>query len=450
MVDRRPLESAIQPHLSTFDTAMVVFSLVVGIGIFRTPAIVAGASQSTGLFFAAWILGGLISLVGALTFAEIGSRHPRAGGYYRVVADCYHPTLAFMLNWSQTLMQGAGAAGVAFIGADYLMPVILPPPWQTSHAPLAIACGMMGVLLAMNYFGIRSSSRTQNLLSSLKIAMIVALALLALILAPHHAGTASGVIGSAGSRLSTALIPCLYAYGGYHLTMNLGADLKDAKQRFPRAITAGMVLVVSLYLLLNLAYQRVLGTPGIAESKLVAAVLARATFGANGATLVSIAVFLSAAGFVNATVMQMPRSFYAMAQDGVLPRSFLRVNPGTQVQETALLFFGATMLIPAFLLGSFDRLLSYVIFIDLLTLTIVASTLFVLRRRQSAAEGYSMPGYPVLPALYMLCLLGVAARVFSQEPILSLTGIAILMSGWPLFRAGYRLFHRSNETDDLT
>src|SRR5580692_5895943 len=136
---------------------MVVFSLVVGIGIFRTPAIVAGAAGSTSLFFAAWIAGGLVSLMGALTFAEIGSRHPRAGGYYRVVADCYHPTLAFMLNWSQTLMQGAGAAGVAFIGADYLLPVRLAPPWRTSHAPLAIACGMMGVLLAMNYFGIRSS-----------------------------------------------------------------------------------------------------------------------------------------------------------------------------------------------------------------------------------------------------------------------------------------------------
>src|SRR5260370_33848517 len=128
--DLRPIRA----RLSTFATAMVVFSLVVGIGIFRTPAIVAGGAGSTSLFFVAWILGGLISLIGALTFAEIGSRHPRAGGYYRVVADCYHPTLAFMLNWSQTLMQGAGAAGVAFIGADYLMPVLLPPQWRPASA----------------------------------------------------------------------------------------------------------------------------------------------------------------------------------------------------------------------------------------------------------------------------------------------------------------------------
>jgi APA family basic amino acid/polyamine antiporter len=206
------------------------------------------------------------------------------------------------------------------------------------------------------------------------------------------------------------------------------------------AITAGMVTVVSLYLLLNFAYQRVLGTAGIADSKLVAAVLSRATFGSYGETVVSIAVFLSAAGFVNATVIQMPRSFYAMAQDGVLPRSFLRINPATQVQEVGLLFFGVTMLVPAFLLGSFEKLLSYVIFIDMLTLAVVASTLFVLRHRQGDTGGYSMPGYPLLPGLYIACLLGVAARDFSEEPLLSLAGIAILLTGWPLFKLGHRLF----------
>jgi APA family basic amino acid/polyamine antiporter len=224
------------------------------------------------------------------------------------------------------------------------------------------------------------------------------------------------------------------------MTMNLGADLKDAKRRFPLAITGGMITVVSLYLLLNFAYQRVLGTAGIADSKLVAAVLSRATFGPYGETLISIAVFLSAAGFVNATIIQMPRSFYAMAQDGVLPRSFLRVNPSTQVQEVGLLFFGVTMLAPAFLLGSFEKLLDYVIFTDMLTLAVVASTLFILRRRHAGDGGYAMPGYPVLPALYMACLLGVAARVFSLEPRLAVAGIAILLTGWPLFQLGNRLF----------
>jgi basic amino acid/polyamine antiporter, APA family len=435
-----PVPGAIRPRLSTFDTAMVVFSLVVGIGIFRTPAMVAGAAGGTSLFFTAWIAAGIISLIGALTFAEIGSRYPRAGGYYRVVADCYRPTLAFMLNWSQTLMQGAGAAGVAFIGAEYLMPVILPPQWRTPHASLVLACATMLILLVFNYRGVKPGARVQNLLSLLKIVMILGLAVLALLLAPRLPTLKPASAAPTGLRLASALIPCFYAYGGYQLTMNLGADLKDARRRFPLAITAGMFSVVGLYLLLNFAYQRVLGTGGIADSKLVAAALSRATFGPFGEVLISLAVFLSAAGFVNATIIQMPRSFYAMAQDGVLPRVFLRVNPHTQVQEVGLLFFGATMLLPAFLLGSFEKLLHYVIFTDTLTLAVVASTVFVLRRRREGEGGFSMPGYPLLPALYIVCLLGVGARVCSLEPALALTGTLILLTGWPLFKLGHRIF----------
>ncbi len=434
------LQQPIRARLSTFDTAMVVFSLVVGIGIFRTPAIVAGAAGSTTLFFAAWIVAGIISLIGALTFAEIGSRYPRAGGYYRVVADSYHPTLAFMLNWSQTLMQGAGAAGVAFIGAEYLMPVLLPPQWRTAHASLVLACATMLILLSLNYRGVKPGAHVQNLLSLLKIIMIIGLAALALLLAPRAPIVEPVPAGHGALRLASALIPCFYAYGGYQLTMNLGADLKDARRRFPLAITAGMFTVVGLYLVLNFSYQRVLGIGGIADSKLVAAALSRATFGPSGEVLISIAVFLSAAGFVNATIMQMPRSFYAMAQDGVLPKAFLRVNPNTQVQEVGLLFFGATMLVPAFLLGSFEKLLNYVMFTDTLTLAVVASTLFVLRRRHTGDGGFAMRGYPFLPAVYIASLLGIAVRVFSLEPRLAVAGIIILLTGWPLFRLGHRLF----------
>ena len=256
----------IAARLGTFDTAMVVFSLVVGIGIFRTPAIVASAAGDTTLFFGAWIVGGLISLVGAFTFAEIGARYPRAGGYYRVVADCYHPTFAFMLNWAQALMQGASAAGVAFIGADYIAPIVLPVSLRTPQGTLGLACTTMVVLLLLNYRGIRSGARTQNLLSALKIAMMLGLAGVALWLAPH-AEVAEPVPTTPWlPRFTSALVPCFYAYGGYQLTMNLGADLKDAKKRFPLAIAGGMFTVVALYLLLNLAYQRALGTAGVAAA----------------------------------------------------------------------------------------------------------------------------------------------------------------------------------------
>ena len=427
----------ISARLGTFDTAMVVVSLVVGIGIFRTPAIVAKAAGTEGRFLLAWALAGLVSLVGALTFAEIGSSHPRAGGYYRVVADCYHPALAFMLNWAQTLMQGAGAAGVAFIGAEYLVGLVLPAEKRGGNAALAVALALMLLLLVLNGLGIRVGAGAQNVLSMTKIVMIAGLAGLALALAPRAAAGPSPPAPGAG--LAAALIPCFYAYGGYHMTMNLGADVKDARRRFPLAVTAGMLAVVGLYLLLNVAYVRTLGAPGVAASPLVAAALARASMGRSGEAVVSALIFLSAAGFVNATVLQMPRAYLAMAEDGVLPAAFRRVDPRTQVSMAGLVLFGATMFVPAFLLGSFEKLLDYVIFTDMVTLVVVASTLFVLRRRGAGDGAFRIPGYPVVPALYLLALAAVAAQVAVTEPRLALAGTVILLAGWPLFRAGRRL-----------
>lgn len=441
-----PAREGIEARLGTFDTAMVVVSLVVGIGIFRTPAIVAKAAGTESRFLLAWALAGLVSLAGALVFAEIGSSRPRAGGYYRVVADCYHPALAFMLNWAQTLMQGAGAAGVAFIGAEYLVGLLLPPEKRGGNAVLVAALALMLVLLLLNALGIRTGADAQNVLSMTKIVMIAGLAAAALALAPKAAGAPAGPAApfTAPAGLAAALVPCFYAYGGYHMTMNLGADVKDARRRFPIAVAAGMLAVVGLYLVLNLAYVRTLGTAGVAASPLVAATLARAALGGAGEAVVSALIFLSAAGFVNATVLQMPRTYHAMAEDGVLPAAFRRVSPRTQVSAAGLLLFGATMLVPAFVLGSFEKLLTYVIFTDMLTLVVVASTLFVLRRRggkrfSEGAEGFRAPGYPVLPLLYVFALAAVAAQVAVTEPALALAGTAILLTGWPLFQLGRRL-----------
>ena len=151
-------------------------------------------------------------------------------------------------------------------------------------------------------------------------------------------------------------------------------------------------------------------------------------------------MFLSAAGFVNATIVHMPRTFYAMAEDGALPAAFMRINPRTQAQEAGLIFFGLTMLVPALVLGSFGKLLDYVILVDTVTLAVVASTLFVLRRRSVGEAAFALWGYPLLPAFYILCLLAVAVRVAVLQPALALAGGLILLTGWPLFRFGRRLF----------
>ena len=430
----------IASRLSAFDTTMVVVSLVIGIGIFRTPAIVAAGAGTSTFFFAAWALGGVVSLVGALTYAEIGSRFPRAGGYYKVVADCYHPALAFMLNWSQALMQGAGAAGVALIGAEYLSPLLLGRERPAGGATLVIACGLMVVLLVLNYAGIRTGARTQNVLSVLKVAMIVVLGGAALLVGPGSETATSAEASGSAAGFVAACVAVFYAYGGYQNTMNVGGDVRDPRRSLPLAIAGGVAIVVALYLFVNLGYHRVLGVEGVAGAKLVAAAVARAAFGAAGEAIVSLAIFLSAAGFVNATILQVPRSYYAMAEDGALPRAFLRVNPKTQVQPIGLVFFGVTMLLPVVLLGSFEKLLGYVMFTDSLMLVVVASTVFVLRRRGAGGpDAFRAPGHPVLPAAFILCLVGVASHVALTEPRLALAGTAILLVGWPIFHLARRV-----------
>ncbi len=428
--------AAIEARLTTFDATMIVVSLVVGIGIFRTPSLVAAGTGTPALFLTAWVVGGAVTVLGALTFAEIGSRFPRPGAYYAVVAECYHPALAFMLNWAGVLMQGAGAAGVAFVGAEHVVPLILPHSLQGAAAVEAAAILLMSVLFGLNYLGIKMGARTQNVLTLLKIGMIAAVGAAAFArvpaVAPPEASTGAGVAGIGG--LASALVAVFYTYGGYQNTINLGGDLRNARRSLPLAVLMGTAIVVLVYVGINAAYLRALGVEGIAGARLVAAETARACFGPAGHAVVSVAIFLSAAGFVNATILQVPRAYYAMAEDGVLPAIFRRIRPRAQVQDAGLALFGATMLLPALFLGSFERLLSYVMFTDGLSLAIVASAVFALRRRGIGAGGvFAMPGYPILPALFVLFLLGVASRVAFTDPSLAAAGLGVMAAGLGIF-----------------
>ncbi len=442
-------ETRIEPRLGALDGAMIVVSLVIGVGIFRTPAMVAAATGSGALFLAAWGIGALVSAAGALAFAEIGARYPRPGAYYKVVAVSFHPALAFALNWAQLLMQGAGAAGVAFLGAEYLLALATPGRAAAPGAVTATAVAMISLLLALNFLGIRSGARTQNLLSAAKLVLLGALAAAGLLWAPAAPAAAAAAPTAPGAAgLIAGLVAVFYTYGGYQQTMNMAGDLRDVRRTLPRAILWGMAAVLALYLAINGAYLRTLGIEGMAGGKLVAADLARAAFGPFGQSLVSLAIFLSAAGFVNATILQLPRSYLAMAEDGVLPRQFLAVRPGAQTQDVALAFIALTMLVPALFLGSFEKLLQYVMFTDALTLVTVASCLFVLRARrvgEERGELFRTPGYPWLPGLFVAALAAVALHVLWRETRLALAGLGILAAGLPLFFAMRRLAARRVE-----
>jgi APA family basic amino acid/polyamine antiporter len=429
----------IKPRLNLFDTTMIVVSLVVGIGIFRTPSIVAGATRTPELFFAAWILGGFVSLLGALTFAEIGSRFPKPGAYYKVVAECYHSALSFMLNWANVLIVGgAGAAAVATIGAEYLVPVIFH---KTPHSQLAVqltAAGMTLFLFLINYVGIKTGAWAQNILTVVKIGMIVFLGYAAF---QSNGRIESSIVGrlEGGSfiyAVAVGLIPLFYTHGGYQGIINFGGDVLKVKKNMPRAIFIGIGIIIGLYLLINTAYYRVLGIHGIVQSNLVAAELARTSLGNFGYVVVSLAIFLSAMGFLNVNIMQTPRSYFAMAEDRVLPMFFRKVNERTQVQVTGLFFYFATIMISIFFLGTFEKLVNYVMFIDSLTIATVASTIFVLRWRSRPTDEiqcYKVPLFPVLPGIFIIFLLIVSINVLVTETLLSVISICVFFAGYPLF-----------------
>lgn len=427
---------SIQPKLRQFDLTMIVVSLVIGVGIFRNPQLVAEKSGNEFTFFAAWIFAGFISICGALTFAEIGARLPVAGGYYKIFSYAYHPAVAFMFNWSQMIINAGSSAGVAITGAEYMQPVLFPEAQDPGSIVKVIAVSIIVLLFAINYAGIKMGARTQNFLSIFKIVMITVFcfAIFGKHAPPETVQSVSAIQPGFITAFGGALIAIFFSYGGYQNTINLGADIQNGKSNIPKAIIKGMMIVIVLYLCLNFAYIKVLGFEGVKHSPLLASALAQAIFGNAGFTITSIVIFVSVLGFLNTALLSSPRVYYAMAEEKTLPPIFKKVNGRTQVQEFALTFFVSIMLLSVFVLGSFSNIVSYVIFIDSISLAFAAASIFVLRKRTVADyEGFKMKLYPLLPALFVITLLFVNYNTIITDGRSSLYGFLIFAGGLPLY-----------------
>ena len=446
---------SIKPKLGLFDLTMIVVSLVIGIGIFRSPALVAQKAGSPLIFFTAWILGGVISICGALTFAEIGSRYPAAGGFYKIFSYCYHPVYAFMLNWSLVIINAASNVAVAIVGAEYINPIIMPDSLQNEWGVKLTALVAILILYVLNLLGIKMGARTQNVLSMVKIGMI--LIFCCAIFGPHSPqsilttvdshSNSIGAIGAFFQALGVSLIAVFFTYGGYQSTINFGADIREPSRNIPRGIFFGMGIVIGMYLIINVAYCQVLGFPAVQHSKLLASDLAGAFFGPRGYTLASLAIFISVLGFMNTSLISNPRVYYAMAEEKILPAIFKRINERTMVQEFGLSFFVALMLISLFLLGTFEKIINYVMFIDCLSMVSAAGTIFIFRRRaknnQATSDGglntnadaavYKVRFYPWVPLLFMLVLFIVMVNVLITDPVSAAYGFAIFLAGCPLY-----------------
>jgi len=433
------MSDAIKPRLAVFDLTMVVVSLIIGLGIFRTPVEVANKAQIPIIFFLAWSLGAVTSLFGALTFAEIGSRYPAPGGYYKIFSHCYHPAIAFMVNWISVISNAATAALVAIIGADYINPIIIPEVDRDLGVKVTTIAAVL-FLFAINLAGIKMSSRVLNVLMAIKIAML--LLLISLVFVHHTPSRATASVtpmslGESGTAFLLCFVPVFFTCGGYHQIINFGGDIKHPQKNLPRSIFFGIAISFSLYLLVNFSYYWVLGFDQVKHTTALAADMVSVIFGDIGFKFIAVIMFLAVLAYVNSSIMANPRVYFAMAEDGVLPGILKRVNENTQVQEWALTLFVAFIILTLFLLSSVQKILDYVMFFDSISLSLAVASVFVLRyraKRQGEPDGiYKMIGYPLLPILFIIVYTGVNVSVLLHNPSAATVGLVLFLSGGPLF-----------------
>lgn len=423
-------------QLRLFDLTMIVVGLVIGMGIFRTATDAASASLTPTIYFSAWIAGGIIALCGALTYAEIGSRYPVTGGYYKIFAACYHPSVAFAINCIILISNAASLSGVALIGSEYLSQLIFDEPASDLVKSL-IAMSAIMVFYFVNLAGLRMSSQTQNILMLIKILMVLVL-ISALFFPgadpsslPPSSIPPSSLPPSSMSLIysfGVALIAVSFTYGGYQQTINFGEEVKDARKNLPRGIVIGILMIIGLYLLVQMAYVHSIGFEALKSTRGIAAVVAEKMFGPTGKTIFTLLLFLAVLAYVNVLLLSNPRVMYAMSKDGILPGMFAKTDEKRGVLTVSLTVFAAICIIVLFFANTFEKILGFTIFLDSIGMATSAATIFILRKRTKHLDGtgiYTMKWYPVLPLVFMIAYTFVGISIAINTPVLALTGLAV-------------------------
>ena len=423
-------------RLGVLSGTLSVVGGIIGSGIFLNPAIVAQRTGSATLTLGAWVIGGVVALLGAFIYAELGRRAPRAGGGYVYLRDAFGPLPAFLSGWVLLLAVATGAiAAVSVTFANYLLALAGGP----AHLALPIAASAILMLTVLNILGVAPGAYTQNLFTLLKLAALAGLLVVALL--PHAPAAAAppalpatehGFAGGLGV-IGTALVPVLFAYGGWQQTNYIAEEIREPERTLPRALLLGVLIVVAVYLLANVAYLRALGVEGLAASPAPAAETMQARFGSGGRTFIAVGIVVSTFGFLDLVILASPRVYQAMAADGVFPRRFAQLHPRFRTPVTALLAQAAWAL-ALVSWGTYGELLDWVVFADWITFGSVALTLVVLRRRQESGGGFRDPLYPVSVGLFVLAAIWVVVGSISSNPANALKGVLMVAAGVPAYR----------------
>jgi APA family basic amino acid/polyamine antiporter len=438
-------------ELGLWTAASIVVGTVIGSGIFLVPKTMINAVGSPDWVFAVWVFGGILSLAGALTYAELAAAMPEAGGEYVYLREAYGPLFAFIYGWTQMWVAKSGSIATLATAFFYYLANFWPSleksmfviglPIGPGGGPLEISRGQilaMGVILGLavvNYFGVRFGGGVQVAMTIVKVAAIagvIAIGLTAPVGAASNFSTSAAATGGI-SGFFAALVAALWAYDGWNNVAMVSSEVQNPQRNLPRALILGTASVIVIYLAANLAYFYVLSAGEVAATDRVAAEMMRKVMGAGGAGAVSAAAMISIFAALNGSILTGARVPYAMARDGLFFQSIGQVHPRYFTPANSILAMSAWAALLV-LSGRYEDLFNYVIFSSWILYGMATASVIVLRRkRPDMVRPYRALGYPVVPVLFVLVAVALLLSTLQSRPRESLLGIGIILAGLPFY-----------------
>ena len=416
---------------------MIVMGGIVGAGIFINPYVVAQQVHTPLMILGVWIIGGMVAMLGAFVYAELAALRPEVGGQYAYLREAFHPAVGFLYGWVLLLViQTGGMAAVTVTFARYLLELT---GWQVSERLIVVVTIVL--LTAINCMGVKLGSRMQSVLMLLKIAAIAGLicAGVLLVRSPHpllHPVLDRPPSFDLMTAVGAAMVPVLFAFGGWQTTNFIAEEIKDPRKNLSRALVLGVAGVIVLYVGVNFVCVRTLGAQGLADTRVPATSVMRVAMGNSGARLIALGITVSTLGFLSQSVLTAPRVYFAMARDGLFFRGVAKVTKRTHVPALAIVLQSIWTIVVA-LSGRYDQILNYVVSMDFLFFGLTGLSLFVFRRREGKSEaaprGYRAPGHPFTTAVFVLVSWLVVINTIYKYPRNSLLGMFVLLLGLPVY-----------------
>src|SRR5213083_1799402 len=428
-------------RLGLWSAVAVLVGSTIGSGIFRTPAIIAARVPAPGPMFAVWVLGGLLALCGALSYAALAAMYPRSGGVYVYVREGFGRLPAFLFGWTELLLIRASALGaIATPFAEYLMRSLGYDPKIAPNATYVhyVAAGAIILTATLNYVGVRWSSLVLNLTTGAKYGALVLLVLLAFLVGQGDFGHFSRVAGGGAVQSASfglALVSVLWAYDGWGDLSFVGGEVRDPERNMPRALVLGTLSVIAIYLLVNAAYLYLIPIDQMGHLPLVAADAAQRSVGQVGVGLVAVLVMLATFSTLLGSIFTSPRIFFAMADDGLLFRQVARVHPRFHTPSVSIVVTGALGVVWVLLLN-FDQLADQFVVAIFPFYALAAAAVFALRWRQpERPRPVKVLGYPIVPLLFVLATFVILGNALREHPVS--TGLAFggILLGVPVYVA---------------